>query len=150
MNFRLQLSGESIEGDIISCLGSQLARIVRVATDFFGEKVWYVANVDFFGKKMQLSTRTPVRIGNPEQFIEFVQSIDQFLYGVFLAVEINISNPRFREDINTEDSISVDLGDATLEIRAFDTSYFEILTREKQIADMLAEVFSVQAVSTGE
>lgn len=147
MNIVIRLSAESIDGGHICCLGSQLASIVSVLGQSLGDVVWYAADVDSIGVVLPICKQSPCLIGHSNRLIELVEHIDQFLRGVFLAVDPQKTNPQFRSDIDTEDSIEADLGDALVEIRAFDTTFFEILTNKEQIGAVLAKTFTIHVVS---
>lgn len=57
--------------------------------------------------------------------------MEQFESGVFVGVPSLVSSPSFRAGgLWTEDYDEADLGDAALELRAFDTSYWLIAALE--------------------
>ena len=147
MNLILRLRGESIDGRHVCCLGSQLARIVTSLMGQLADVSWYIADVEVIGTSRLAQGQTPQFVGQSHQFVALVQDVDQFLRGVFLAVRGGRLQPHFRERIDTEDPVNVDLGDALVEIRAFDTTYFELLTMDSAIAAVGAAGFGVNILS---
>ena len=146
----LRLSGEAVNGRRLCGLGSQLARIVTLASAVLGEVVWYGADVEIVGNSSLaslISSPAPYPVGQSRQLVAFAESVDQFLRGVFLAVKVEKSHPQFRSYVDTEDPVDADLGDAILEVRAFDTTCFEMLTKDKGVADSLAQAFGVKVAS---
>jgi hypothetical protein len=85
-------------------------------------------------------------IGRTREFLPAVQQVDQFLRGVFLAVRPEKKEPHFRELIDTEDPVDVDLGDAVVEIRAFDTTFFEVLTKDESVLSAITNAFGAKTV----
>jgi hypothetical protein len=146
MTFVLRLPGQVIDGHHICCLGSQLTQIVTLLNELLGDLTWYVADIDTVGESRYPSTPTPDRVGDSHQLVDLFQKVDQFLRGVFIAVKAEVVDPQLRTDVDTEDPVSVDLGDAIVEIRAFDTSYFEIITRDDRIADFLSRTFGIHSI----
>lgn len=72
--------------------------------------------------------------------IEAAQRVDQFESGVFAGVPSVIAQPVFRAGgLWTEDEEAADLGDAAVEVRAFDTSYWSIATADPDLAQILRE-----------
>jgi hypothetical protein len=148
MNIVVRLRGENIDGGYVCCRGSQLARIVTALIDQLGDLTWYGADIEIYGVSNLSKGDLPRLIGNTNRFLKEIQTIDQFLRGVFLGVGGSNANPRFRENMDTEDPVDVDLGDAVVEIRAFDTTFFEIITRDKNLAATLVDNFGVSEVAT--
>jgi hypothetical protein len=67
-----------------------------------------------------------VKIGKAQELIQIASQIDQLFSGIFIAIPENIFDPDLNGEFDTEDDPTEDLGDAVIEIRAFDTSYFEV------------------------
>jgi hypothetical protein len=146
MNGILRLRGEDIDGRNVCCLGSQLAQIVAAVEKYLGVVNWYAADVEVVGPSSLAQGSTSEFVGGSDKLISVAGGIDQFLRGVFLAVSAEKAKPKFREFIDTEDPVDVDLGDALVEIRAFDTTFFEILTPDKTFAGILSGAFHVTPV----
>jgi hypothetical protein len=146
MNLVLRLPGKTIDGGRFSCRGSQLASVVTVLSTSLADRIWYVTDVDALSDTFHPLPESLTRIGESQELIECLRQVDQFLRGVFLAVKAEVTEPKFRPDMDTEDPIDADLGSAVVEIRAFDTAYIEVITSDKWIADFVAETFGVQII----
>jgi hypothetical protein len=147
MNTVLRLRGQDIDGGTTCCLRSQLACIVKSLMSQLGEVTWYAADVDVFGTTPLPPGDVPMAIGTSQQLLDAMKDVNQFLRGVFLAVKPKESPPRFRPSIDTEDPVDVELGDAEVELRTLDTTYFEILTTHKGIADRIVDRFGKTVVA---
>jgi hypothetical protein len=144
MNYVFQLTGKIVDGQRVCCLGPQLARIVTILTKCLGEAVWYSTDVDFVGQGFPMPSQNLQLLGRSSRLIELANRVDQFLRGVFLAVDAKSTSPQFRKDMDTEDSIDAEPGDALVEIRTFDTTFFELHTQDGKIAEFIARTFGVQ------
>ena len=108
---------------------------------------WYCSDVDTFGtagKKYNFSSKFLKKIGSDRSMINFSQEIDQFLSGVFLAIEEKYSCNTINLSIGTEDDQfrPINIEGVLLEIRAFDTSFFEIYSDNKDIIEQLSNRFN--------
>jgi hypothetical protein len=147
MSLIIRLRAEAFDGRSVCCLGSQLARLVAELKGAMGEVVWYAADIDLVGPAPIPRGRGPQLLGGSDRLIELAEKVDQLLRGVFLAVPADNAAPHFRDAIDTEDPVDVELGDARVEIRAFDTTYFEVLTTEPAIATFAEDAFGVGVAS---
>ncbi|NET47730.1 MAG: hypothetical protein F6K09_03195 [Merismopedia sp. SIO2A8] len=139
----MTLRGEQINGDRVCCTGNQLAAVLHALDAVLQDEQWYAADIAVnqrFPWASLSSQNQAAHIGNIENLARFATQIDQFLSGIFLAVPSYIS-PIWNRSFDTEDEPTHDLGDAILEIRAFDTSYFELYTSNPQIFDLLRASF---------
>lgn len=130
-----------------NCLGKQLVSILEVLNPLF-KPTWYVADVEINGPmhfKFGLEGWIPKRLGNTLEVIKLAQGVDQFLSGVFFALPMDVG-PTWNREFATEDDLFRDLEEAILEIRAFDTSYFEIYTSDLQIIETLQKYFPNESV----
>lgn len=139
----ITLSGEQINGDRICCTGDQLATVLKGLKPLLKDEQWFIT--DIAANHVFTLARTPtesnvVNIGGIEDLIHFALQIDQFLSGIFLAVPSHL-HPNWNRSFDTEGEPTNDLGDAILEIRAFDTSYFELHTSTPQLLDVLHASF---------
>lgn len=85
-------------------------------------------------------------IGSDEALIKLSSQINQFLSGVFLAINKNTINLKIEQlKVGTEDEQfrSLPLEGILIEIRAFDTSLFEIYTEDKKIIKELTQKFNI-------
>jgi len=132
-----------IKGKKISCLGSQFLEIletINIKKELF---VWYGSDVEVNGDhpfKFGLQGSIPKKVGTTENMITLAENTDQFLSGVFFALPMDQEKILDREFF-TEDDPFRDIGDAVLEIRAFDTSYFEVYSNDFEIIKKLANHF---------
>lgn len=119
-----------------ACLGEQLVALLRSIQELRPDLKWYVADVQTIGPSLVPRREpTPVFIGDAGALVQAVQRVDQFESGVFAGVPSSIDLPAFRPGgLWTEDEEAADLGDAAVELRAFDTSYWSIATAEPNLA----------------
>jgi hypothetical protein len=141
-----KLTGEQINGDFVSCTGSQLIRILEVIRSFLKDSDWYIADISA-NNSLSYSfpfsnSDLPLRVGDIDDLIQFTTQVDQFFSGIFLCVPSSIPNPTWSRSFDTEDEPTEDLEDALIEIRAFDTTYFEIYTSNSSWIEILLNSFS--------
>jgi len=138
-----QLPGTAIDGSDVCCLGTQLARVVAAISQIRGDLEWYAADVDPYHGVFPMDGSEPVLVGSSARLMEQLSNVSQFLRGVFLAVEEGSAAPRFRNDIDTEDALDADLGDAVIEVRAFDSTYIEIHNCDATVSEQISRIFGV-------
>jgi hypothetical protein len=129
----------------VACLGTQLIDIVSRVDSIVGNLCWYCADVAAHMALPDCFTfqSYPKLIGTSDELKHALRDIDQFESGVFFATEnceqfvvcesvefFTHSKQEFRE-----------IGNACLEIRAFDYSYFEVYIRSRDLADSLSLYF---------
>ena len=114
----------------------QLVRLLRLIHALRLDLKWYVADVQTIGPfPVHRREATPILIGDTGALIEVAQRVNQFESGVFAGVPSSIDQPTFRAGgLWTEDEEAADLGDAVVEVRAFDTSYWSIATADANLA----------------
>jgi len=108
------------------CEGQQLVTLLeKIRVDI---AVWFAADVN--SKPMfpsQFSSQTPERLGSTSRLISMSGEVDQYFSGVFLGLINDISDAKLLEqNYNTEDKYSDMEINFDIEIRALDTSYFEV------------------------
>jgi len=129
------------------CLGAHLVKLIKLIQPRLPICNWYAADVSAYNLPIEFSSdHIPVLIGNTEVFVKTVGLVEQFLSGIFWAVPSSIKCPKFREDIETLSDPFLDLGSAVVEIRAFDTSYFEIYSADERVLQCLSELFADKIV----
>jgi hypothetical protein len=113
----------------MSCTGSQLILIINS----FGKRLydchWYAADISvngFLPESLIESKKNLVKIGRTQELIQIASQINQLFSGIFIAIPEHIIDPDLNGEFDTENDPTEDLGDAAIEIRAFDTSYFEV------------------------
>ena len=130
-----------------TCLGSQLVPILLAVQEWCGKCVWYGSDIelsspnphfkDFIGLQLH-------RIGTTKDVICLVSEAEQFLSGVFVAFADDILGQDI--ELATEDERFREIPNALLEIRAFDTSYFEVYSHDEKIISYLASLFSTRVM----
>lgn len=126
--FIIRLSGEHFQSEI-GCLGKQLVQILTCIQHETSNFTWFA--FDVFGSSNQpsevLFPKPYSEILNTEELIEKAEEIVQFHSGVFIGIregkEIGWNSNTLPE---TEESEGLQHPEAELEIRPFDTSYFEV------------------------
>lgn len=131
------------------CLGSQLKDIVKKLNGLIDAHIWLCADIDALSpipKKLGIDSFQLQKIGNDYSLINLCENIDQFLSGVFIAVRENLNLEYSSLYIDTEDEQfrSINLEGVLIEIRAFDTSYFEIYSEDMLLIKKLAEIYNVK------
>jgi hypothetical protein len=129
-----KITGSQINGEITSCTSSQFILLVNSLSKQLENCCWYVADISATNGLLP-STLTEgvvhfIKVGNTQELVQLIIQIDQLASGIFLAIPNNVSEPELSRDSDTEGDPTEDLGDAVLEIRALDTSYFEVYYSE--------------------
>jgi hypothetical protein len=140
----IELTGQEINDEIVCTTGYQLAMILESIKSQISSCIWYGADISVSNSStssLLTLNENPSVIGNTGELIKFSLQTDQFLSGVFLAVPENIDHPTWLRHPGTEDEPTKDLGDAILEIRAFDTSFFELYSSNSKIIESLTKYF---------
>ena len=136
--------------DGATCLGSQLITIVEFLKTELKTHVWYAADVEAHSdlpSERGLNNWRLGEIGDDEGLIEFCKEIHQFIWGVFIAVGSQHANQEtgLFEIATEEDQFRpINLEGVLLEIRTFDTSYFEIYTDDEHLMNRLALHFGAK------
>jgi len=123
------------------CVGEQLVELLRVIQALRPGLKWYVADVQTIGPSpVPRREPVPILIGDTGALIQAAQRVDQFESGVFAGVPSSIGQAGFRSGgLWTEDEEAADLGDAVVEVRAFDTSYWSVATADSVLARNILE-----------
>ncbi len=145
---QIALSRLELNNERISCTGSQLASILHEIEDQLHELTWYVVDVlarnhyclELYEEKE--GSQIPLKVGTTQDLIDFVLPVPQFESGIFLAVPTSMGpNIHWTPNLfNTENEEFIE--PSILIVRAFDTSYFEILSKKKDVIDRLTVRFS--------
>ena len=133
--------GPDIFRSVTSCLGEQLVSLLRIIQEVHPDLKWYAADVDANGPlPVPRGEPTPILIGDATALIEIAHRVNQFNSGVFVGVPSRIEKPTFRAGgLWTEDEDAAELGDATIEVRAFDWSYWSIATADPNLAQSIRQ-----------
>lgn len=126
---------------VMSCLGEQLVALLQTIQELRPDLNWYVSDAQTIGPSpVPRREPTPILIGDARAMIQAAQRVEQFESGVFAGVPSAIDQPAFRAGgLWTEDEEAADLGDAAVEVRAFDTSYWSVATAEPNLAQIIRE-----------
>ena len=126
----VELSLDAFPGASVVGTGDQAALIVACLGEPRPDLVWWVSDCRFVGSSSLPRTGAEPRlVGTTEQLLALLPEVEQFDSGVFLGVESGVPTPRCREGgVWTEDPEGADLGDAVVEVRVFDYTWFEVMS----------------------
>lgn len=145
--YSVTISGDKFNKRGVSCTGLQLSLIVNELLGCLKDITWYASDVTTISRLKNWSNflgSTPAAIGDSSTFDRMLLKTEQFMSGVFLAVARKNILGGFLIKYETEDEAYRDIEFAELEIRAFDTSYYEIYTSKRCIVESLAKRFKCQ------
>lgn len=126
------------------CEGAQLKEIIQGLELDKLCLSWFVADIDAEQESPQGVSRRDYRlcqIGSTDQVIAITDEIDQFLSGVFVAFTDPAVGANYSEKIATEDPPFREILGALIEIRCFDTSYFEVYSSDEKLLQQAAARF---------
>ena len=147
--YRILITAESFPQDQCIGLGVQLASIVHSIGKYVPPHTWYGADVEAARKhvcKYTLNTFKPNPIGSDLEFTEYCSGVEQFIWGVFLCLGGRFSGQDIREvEIETEDDPfrPIHCNGILVEIRTFDTSYFEIYAEDFELITKISKSYSL-------
>ena len=153
--YLIRLDKNVFFSDQVVCLGYQLKSIIESLGKLLEPHVWFCADVDAISpipKKLSIDSFQLKKIGNNSYLIELCENIDQFLSGVFIAVKESNQNIKLMDlCIGTEDDQFrfLDLNGVLIEIRAFDTSYFELYSEDAGLMRKLSKMYNVSMCTHG-
>jgi hypothetical protein len=146
---RILLMSKAFPRDKVVCLGTQLISIVNSIKGFLPQHIWYGADVEAVGKNVKKHKLNGIRlniIGTDSQFIEYCSEIEQFIWGDFLCIDSNFSSKNIQNiELETEDVLfrSINCEGVLLEIRAFDTTCFEIYSEHVELIKNMSKMYDV-------
>jgi hypothetical protein len=140
---RLRL--KEFPGSSTVCQGWQLANALAAVVSVAPDLSWYAAHVTSIGQSWNIEATHPAKIGQVTDLIEVARAVPQFGGGVFVGVPGGCTAPRFREGgLWTEDAPDADLGDGIVEVRAFDTTFIEVLSADAAILNGVARHYAAR------
>ncbi|MBU6382696.1 MAG: hypothetical protein KGR16_00040 [Verrucomicrobia bacterium] len=144
--FQLILSTEHFYPSTAICLGSQMISIIDFLETKLPPHTWYSADINAIGqatKKYNLQSRIIKKLGTASSLIKICAEIDQFLSGVFFAIQGSQQCESIDIEVDTEDNPFriLNIDGILLEIRAFDTSFFNFFSENEKILKELSENF---------
>jgi hypothetical protein len=132
----------------------QMILIVNSIKEHLPAHAWYGADVQAVGKnatKYSLRNIQLNRIGSDAEFIKYCTGIEQFTWGVFLCIDNQFFGQKFGEvEVATEDEPfrSINCEGILIEIRTFDTTFFEIYSENLELITKIANFYGVTIEST--
>lgn len=151
--YKLVIKRESFPKDQGICLGSQLITLVQFLKNVLPSHIWYGTNIEAVGpaaSKYDLDTHQLIKIGDDSNLIKYCSEIVQFIWGVFLCLDKSHENQSFiNTKLSAEDESfrGIELSGVLIEIRAFDTSFFEIYSQDEGILMKLSKHFTSADIS---
>lgn len=148
--YRILLTRKCFPKDEVIGLGTQLISIVENIKSYLLPHIWYGADVEAIGKgakKYNLNNTQLGVIGSDQQFIKYCSEIDQFIWGDFLCIDKNFATQCIQcIKLATEDELfrSINAKGILLEIKAFDTTYFEVYTEVESLIVKISEIYMVK------
>lgn len=148
--YRVLLTSKCFTENEVVCLGTQLISIINSIKNFLPSHIWYGADVEAIGKgamKHQLNDIKLNLIGIDLHFIEYCSVIDQFIWGIFVCIDVNFSNQNIHSiELETEDAPfrSIACDGVVIEIRTFDTSYFEIYSEDVVLIKKISSLYNIE------
>ena len=148
--YLLHLDKKAFSHEQVVCLGSQLKSIIKNLSELIEPHVWFGADVDAISpmpQKLGVNSFQLRKIGDSHSLVNLCENIDQFLSGVFVAVKEKNKNFKCSElRVGTEDEQfrSLNLDGILIEIRAFDTSYFEVYSDNLILMERLSKTYKIK------
>ena len=132
-----------------SCLGWQLKDILDVVKDLLPPHVWYGADIETNGEfpwGLGMNSFELKKIGDFSAIRKIAQETDQFQSGVFIAVkkEVNIEEGSINVDTMDPPFESRDVDGVLIEIRAFDTSFFQVYSNDYNLMKKISDKYGVE------
>lgn len=139
----LLLKGNGIDGSEVSCRGPQLASIIEAIADELDTCSWVAFDVTVTSPMSSrlITADNGVVVGSATTLIEEAQKVGQFTSGVFIALPDGMEDIDLGMNIDTEGPRRMLFATSIIEIRLFDTSYFEVYTGSEELLAMLRTIF---------
>lgn len=127
------------------CLGCQLVELLEFIEKLIPNALWYFFDVESNEQQKEYPKSFGINITDLK---EIGIQTEQFLSGVFIAMQENSKIENV--DIRTEDDEyrTLNTDGVILEIRAFDTSYFEVYSDSYEIIKKIADHFNAKLFRT--
>lgn len=141
--FMLKLRGHEFFNEELSCLGWQLAEILKSIKEYTRTHDWYIFDVqgtsqislhNLFTK----NTQKLCIVHSTDELIDKVKRVIQFDSGVFMAFQKEGEIKWDFDDLpETEEREGLQHPLAEIEIRMFDYSYFEVYSNNLEVEKIL-------------
>lgn len=122
--------------DEFSCLGEQLVEIINCIREETSDLMWFTFDVDVNSNQVvkELFSNAYWEFLSTDELIQKAKEINQFYSGVFIGIKkgkhVEWNSNRLPE---TEEDEGLQHPEAEIEIRPFDTSYFEVYGMDRSI-----------------
>lgn len=153
-HYLIILDAEAFPSNEFLCLGTQLQSITEATQKLTKPLSWLAADVHAVSpvpKILGINSFKLKKVGNTNSLISACQNIHQFLSGVFLGTENPLQENRHLISccMDTEDPQfrPCSIPGAVIEIRTFDTSYFEIYSENKILIESLSHTYGAKIVT---
>jgi hypothetical protein len=107
--------------------------------DLLGPLEWWIADV--FPNSGTGGSRTPERFGSTASLAAWSSGVRQFESGVFIAARPGATPAAVRSTVSSEDDPWLDMAEALVEIRAFDTTYLDVVLADECVASAMHAKF---------
>ncbi|MCV2886490.1 hypothetical protein OE749_17475 [Aestuariibacter sp. AA17] len=139
----LALSGNDLNQSEVSCTGEQLSLLLGAINETTNNFMWFASdvsgvNIDQYWETFSSGKPQPVD-SKLDVCIQLIE-VEQFLSGVFFVTDADLK-PLFQLEHYTEDDRFTDIEDAIIQIRAFDTTVFEVYSSDINLIEILKEKF---------
>ncbi len=141
----LKIKPSQISSDLCGTK-SQLTIIINLIHQYNSKVKWYLADIETIPEGwLNLSANhTPYYIGNSNELINKLDDKYQVIFAVFICFNEVYENKNWTRAYWSEDNDVPDLQGALLEIRPFDTSYYEIYSSDYQITKFISDIFKCE------
>lgn len=126
--------GQELDENEVCCTGRQTALLLQKLNELHSGTVWYASDL-VWSTGVVGESGTPIRLGDYNKTRKILGSIDQFQFGILLGFEEGNLPKNFKAKHFTEDMPYSENEGALIEVRLFDTTYFEVYFSDAKFAD---------------
>lgn len=121
------------------CMGNRIIDIINIVKKWGKNYHWYIGDIItnqwYVNERIKDAT---YYIGESDNLLSLIQPDIQYIWGVFVATEKKLTTTF---TLFAENNKEMQIRESVLELRAFDSSYFEIYTTEHAIYARLEKHF---------
>ena len=141
----LKIKPNQISSDLCGTK-EQLSILINLIGQYNSKVKWYLADIETIpdGWLNLPANHIPFYIGNSNELINKLEDKYQFIFAIFICYSESSENKVWTRSYWSEDNEVPDLQGALLEIRPFDTSYYEIYGRDYQIIKFISDKFKCE------
>ncbi len=141
----LKLTGVRVDGDAVTCTGSQIATVLRAleARPALAKCDWYAGALDGYGLRIPEFEEFALKpVNSMIDLIEQIAAVPQLLDGIIVAV------PLTQEPAIGSGFVSADgpegrvVANSLVEVHVFDTTWIEIYSDDETLLGALAAKFN--------